>query len=318
MEGSPRTPEIFHPSVLAQSYAPTQSTLSIDGQCRPAPDPKTKAKGHSNVLPRYIFQAITYTIVGLGRKLEPKSYPNQLTIAAESLVEIEKLTKIVSHSPTNTPNHIAKGLFGLLLLHFISPALRIDFRALMTLSDITREGEFDEKGRRLKDPDKPKRKSLREVVKDLTRLHVLTEPIEVTYGNPRDARSTAVLDHVPKEGIICWAGQVLYLKNRPSGKIASVFALKMPDDPIVKWVEVQRVLPTELNASRMELCTTQIRSSLNLIEDLLKKNKITDPEVTKKIEELRHGPDMVKVRGLGYLLAATEKTPGVAEESSRR
>ena len=45
----------------------------------------------------------------------------------------------------------------------------------------------------------------------------------------------------------------------------------------------------------------------------MKKNKITNPEVTKKIEELRHGPDMAKVRALAYLLAATEKTPGVAE-----
>ena len=183
----------------------------------------------------------------------------------------------------------------------------------MTLSEITREGEFDGKSRRLKDPDKPKRKSLREVVKDLTKLHVLTEPNKVTYGDPRHAQNSALLEHVPKEGIICWTGSVLFLKNRPIGKIASVFALKMPDDRIVNWLEVQKALPTELNASRMELCTTQMHSSLNLIEDLLKKNKITGPEVKNKIEDLTHGPDMVKVRGLAYLLAATEKTPGVSK-----
>ena len=234
-------------------------------------------------------------------------------IAAKALVEIDKLTRTVSHSPTNNPNHIAKGLFGLSLLYLIEPGLRIDFRALMTLSDITREGQFDQKGRRLKDPDKPKRKSLREVVKDLTKLHVLRKPTSVTYGNPRHAQSSAVLEHVPAEGIICWAGSVLFLKNRPIGKIASVFALEMPDVRTVNWLEVQRVLPPELNGSRMEVCKTRMRSSLNLIEDLLKKNKITNPEVAKKIEELRHDPDMVKVRELAYFLAATEKTPGVAQ-----
>ena len=49
-----------------------------------------------------------------------------------------------------------------------------------------------------------------------------------------------------------------------------------------------------------------------MIEDLLKKNKITNPD-DEKVEELRHGPDTVKLRGLTYLLAATEKTPGVAK-----
>ena len=62
----------------------------------------------------------------------------------------------------------------------------------------------------------------------------------------------------------------------------------------------------------MEICKTQMHSSLNLIEDLLKKNKITNPDVEKKVEELRHGPDTVKVR-LTYFLGATEKTPGVAQ-----
>ena len=189
----------------------------------------------------------------------------------------------------------------------------MDFRALMTLSEITREGQFDQKGRRLKDPDKSKRKSLREVVKDLTKLDVLRKPTSITYGNPRHAQTSAILEHVPVEGIICWAGSVLFLKNRPIGKIASVFALEMPDVRTVNWLEVQRVLPPELNGSRMEICKTQMHSSLNLIDDLLKKNKITNPEVTKKIEELRHGSDMVKVRGLVYFLAATEKTPGVAK-----
>lgn len=184
----------------------------------------------------------------------------------------------------------------------------------MTLSDITREGGFDGKGRRLKDPDRPKRKSLRKVAKDLTKYHVLTEATKITYSSPRHAQSSAVLEHVPDEGIICWAGSVLFLKNRPKGNITSVFAFKKPDAQLINWLEVQKVLSPELN-SRMQLCETQMRSSLNLIEDLLKKNKITNPEVTKKIEEFRHEPDMAKVRGLAYLLAATEKTPGVAERA---
>lgn len=249
----------------------------------------------------------------MGRKLESKPYPNQLAIAAKALVEIDKLTRTVSHSPTNNPNHIAKGLFGLILLYLIEPALRIDFRALMTLSDITREGQFDQKGRRLEDPDKPKRKTLREVVKGLMKLHVLRKPTIITYGNPRHAQTSPVLEHVPVEGIICWAGSVLFLKNRPIGKIASVFALEIPDVRIVNWPEVQRVLSLKLNDSRVEICKTQMHSSLNLIEDLLKKNKITNPEVEKKIEELQHEPDMAKVGGLTYFLAAAEKTAGVAQ-----
>lgn len=181
----------------------------------------------------------------------------------------------------------------------------------MTLSDITREGEFDKEGKRLEDPDKRKRKTLREVVKDLTKLDVL-KPTKIAYSNPQRAEISAVLEHIPGEGIICWAGSV-FVKYRPIGKIASVFAFKIPDVRIVDWLEVQNFLPTELNGSRVELCTAQVHSRLNLIEHLLKKNKITHPDVTKKIEKLTHGLDLIDVRGLVYLLAATEKTPGVAK-----
>jgi hypothetical protein len=52
-----------------------------------------------------------------------------------------------------------------------------------------------------------------------------------------------------------------------------------------------------------------MESSLKLIEQLLEKNKIEEPEVTRKLDEIRRPPVWVPTR-LTYLLAATEKTQG--------
>ncbi|MGD0424179.1 MAG: hypothetical protein ABSA92_12095 [Candidatus Bathyarchaeia archaeon] len=233
--------------------------------------------------------------------------PNQLAAAAKSLLEIEKLNRIIIRPTTGNINHIAKGLFGLVLLYFIEPALRVDFRALMTLSEITLEGEFDQRTmERLYDPDRPKRKALRNVIKNLNALEVL-KTNKGDYGDTRLSQSV-VLERVPHEGTVCWAGAELYVKDKQSGQRPNVFAFKKPEARIVNWQEVRQVLP-EVHPSRVELYTNQLNSSLNLIQRLLGKNKIGNHEIMRKLDQIRKEPDWLQPR-LIYLLAATENTQG--------
>jgi len=240
--------------------------------------------------------------------VESQSSPNQLIVARKSLLEIERISRIISRPTSGEVNHIAKGLCGLLLLYFIQPALRADFRALMTLSEITLEGEFNQRtGKRLPDPDQPRRKTLRAVITHLDSLRLL-ETDKVGYSDPR-LSNRMVLDRVPHEGIVCWAGAELYVKVRPSGQPPDVFAVKTPRPKLVNWEEVRKLLPGEVHASRVEVCIKQLDSSLNLIELLLEKNMIIDPEVTRKLNEIRSQMDGIQLR-LAYLLAATEKTRG--------
>jgi hypothetical protein len=237
-----------------------------------------------------------------------KSSPNQLAAARKSLLEIERVSRIISRPTSGDLNHIAKGLFGLLLLYFIEPALRVDFRALMTLSEITLEGEFDQQsGERLDDPDQPKRKTLRTVIKRLDSLEML-EKDKVGYSDPRLSKRV-ILERIPHEGTISWAGAELFVKDRPSGQRPEVFTFKTPKFTIINWQEVRKLLSGLVHSSRVEQCSKQMESSLKLIEQLLEKNKIEEPEVTRKLDEIRRPPAWVPTR-LTYLLAATEKTQG--------
>ncbi len=240
--------------------------------------------------------------------MESKSSPNRLVVVGNSLLEIEKLSRTVTRPTSGNVNHLAKGLFGLFLLYLISPALRMDFRALMTLSEITLEGEFDKTGKRLYDPDRSKRKTLRGVITHLNALQML-KTNEVGYSDIRLAQRP-VLDHIPHEGIICWAGAELYVKDKPSGPKPDVFAFKLPETKIVNWQEVRQVLSCQVHPSRIEVCTRQLNSSLSLIEDLLRKNKIEDVVVTSKIGEVKNQPESFR---LTYLLAATEKMRGIGK-----
>jgi len=175
----------------------------------------------------------------------------------------------------------------------------------MTLSEITLEGEFDQRtGERLPDPDQPRRKTLRAIVKRLRALG-LFEVNTVGYSDPRLSKRP-VLDHIPHEGIICWAGAELYVKRKPNGQPPEVFAFKTPGTGIVNWQELRKVLPSGVHASRVEVSTKQLDTSLNLIKRLCEKNLIMDPEVTRKIDEVRVQPDEVGVP-LAYLSAATEE-----------
>jgi hypothetical protein len=220
--------------------------------------------------------------------LDAELSPNQLRLARKSLLEIEQLMRTISHPFTGELNYIAKGLFGLLSLYLISPALRMDFRALMTLSGLTREGAFDEKGERLRDPDRSKRKTLRVTVRSLIKADLLKTE-NVVYSEARLARAD-VLAHISDEGVICWAGDLLHIKNRPIGQKTSVFAFKMPEAKIINWLEVQRILPTALNPSRIDICRNQLKLTLNLLDDLLQKNKITNPKEAENALTALYGP----------------------------
>ena len=237
--------------------------------------------------------------------MDSKSSPNLLAAARKSLLEIENVSRTVSSPTPANISHIAKGIAGLLLLYLIQPALRVDFRALMTLSEITLEGEFDQQtDKRLPDPDQPRRKTLRAIVRRLGALGLL-EVNTVGYSDPRLSKRP-VLDNIPHDGIICWAGAELYVKRKPNGQPPEVFAFKTPGIGIVNWQELRKMLPSGVHASRVEVSTKQLDSSLNLIKRLCEKNLITDPEVTRKIDEVRMRREVVRVP-LAYLSAATEE-----------
>jgi hypothetical protein len=237
----------------------------------------------------------------------PKFSPT-LKQTRESLDEFELLVGTVADPFMGELNYVAKGFFGLLLLHMISPALRIDFRALMTLSGITREGIIiDREGHRLDDdPDQPNRKTLRNVLERLDYAGLLTkEP--VTYGDLQLVPdSSRILEHVPGEGIVCWAGAHIYVRRKPVGNISSVYSFKIPQIQTVNWSEM--ITSLHPDQTRVELCTRELGLSCNFLNILFDRNKVTDPAALAKLEQLCTGSgEAVWMRGLILFLASIER-----------
>lgn len=77
---------------------------------------------------------------------------------------------------------------------------------------------------------------------------------KMVYGDFRSfTDESRLLERVPDEGIVCWAG-VIYVRNPPKGERTSVFRLKMIEVKPLNLVEVGKLLaepdPSRIEASR--------------------------------------------------------------------
>jgi hypothetical protein len=226
---------------------------------------------------------------------------------------IEGLSRAVSQPFTSEVNYTAKSLLGLSLMHLIAPGLQMDFRAFMTLGGVTREGAFDGEHHRLPDPDRVKRKVLSYTRARLKRAGLLKVE-KIVYGDFRSASdgSLRILEHVPDEGIVCWAG-VVYVRNRPRGEKTSVFTLKIPEVKPLNWTTVERLL-AEPAPSRIEASREATRLSCDLLAKLFSKNKITETVVRTGLERLKAAAlSSVELRSIAYFLCAVERPRGVAQ-----
>jgi hypothetical protein len=243
--------------------------------------------------------------------LEANVGPNQLKLALEALKTIEGLSRSVSFPFVGELNYAAKSLLGLFLMYLISPGLRMDFRAFMTLGDVSREGTFDAEHRRLPDPDRVKRKVLRTTYVRLKEASLINAG-KIVYGDFRVATygSPRILDHVPDEGIVCWAG-VVNVRNRPRGERTSVFTFKNPEVKPLNWTEMKKLL-AEPSHSRIEASREATKLSCDLLADLFNKNKITETKIMTELERLKAAPS-VKLSGIAYFLCAVERSKGIAQ-----
>jgi hypothetical protein len=201
-------------------------------------------------------------------------------------------------------------MLGLLLLEMISPALRMDFRALMTLSGITREGQF-EAGKRVPDPDQGKRRRLRDIIVSLETSQLINTE-KVDYADIRHVKSPGrLLDHIPKEGIICWAGAVLYLKRRPIGLKTSVFGLNIPKNKIINWWELKTELPMT-DQLTTEFCVQEVRSVCDSLTDLCRKNLIEQSQVFEQLHHFNEiKSDSMQTRLATLYVASFEESRGI-------
>ena len=241
--------------------------------------------------------------------------PNQLRLAWESLKELEQLEETVSFPLTGVMGQFrfkARALLGMLLLYLISPSLRLDFRTIMTLGGITREGKFDKRRvRKLPDADQPKRKVLRNIIVNLENANML-ETEQVVYEDPRTIPNPRrVLERIPEEGTVCWAGEVLFLQTRPSGLRTSVHALKVPQVKIVNWQLFRDELSDRVDSSTIEFCKRELKSVYSSLLDLFQKNKI----------DARGGKDLTmpqfderQIVRVIYFLGALEKPRGLTKK----
>jgi len=189
----------------------------------------------------------------------------------------------------------------------------MDFRAFMTLGGVTREGVFDAGHHRLPDPDRVKRKVLRDTCVRLEEASLLNVG-KIVYGDFRSSiGSLRILEHVPAEGIVCWSG-VIYVRNRPRGERTSVFSLKMPEVKPLNWTEMKKLL-AEPSPSRIEASRNATRLSYDLLADLFSKNKITETIVTTGLERLKAAAvSSIELRSIAYYLCAVERSNGIAQK----
>lgn len=238
--------------------------------------------------------------------------PNQLRLARDTFVELTKLGMTVSHPLRNVTGRyrfIARGMLSLLLLGLISSGLRMDFRALMTLSGITREGKF-EAGKRVHDPDQKKRRKLRDITVSLKASQLLKTE-QVHYVDLKSVQAPSrLLGHIPEEGIICWAGAVLYVKRRPSGPRTSVFGFDIPNIKIINWKEPKAELPAA-ERTTIEFCTQEVRSVCSSLMDLLEKNRIQEKEVFEQLQRFNEiKSDSLETGLITYFVSSFEEPRG--------
>jgi hypothetical protein len=249
--------------------------------------------------------------------MSSEHYPNQLRLAWKSLRELERLEETVSRPLTNVVNRFrfkARALLGMVLLYSVSPLLRLDFRAIMTLAGITREGAFDSHGVRLPDPDQRKRKELRNLMIIGLGNAQLLKTEQVYYEDSRSIQEARrVLEHGPAEGIVCWTREALFFKTRPTGLRTSVHALKIRQIETINWQAVKDELSGNVHLSTIDLCKQEMESVYESLLDLFQKNKIDPLKGSDVPASQKPQFDTKQITMLAYLMAAVEEPRGAAK-----
>lgn len=171
--------------------------------------------------------------------------------------------------------YLAGGFMGLLLLWRLKPELRMNFDALMNVSDISLMGPTKtvfvhghwrkRRDESKPDPDRWKRRKLRKLQQNLQRRNILQRDL-ARFEDPRFAADPyRILRAVPADGLVCYSGKDMYVERRPSGHIGYVYGLVMPQVTLKQRKVLQESLVCEIDSRVADICsdeTARVKAAL--------------------------------------------------------